>query len=332
MASPELQAVRCGKIRLRVASSGPGKGPLVILAHGWPDYWYSWRYLITPLAEAGFRVLAPDMRGFGGSDAPPEIADYAMPRLVSDMVGLVDAAGRRSATIVGHDWGASVAWHCALLAPERFHAVAALSVPHYGVSDKAPLTMLKEQSGDHFNYLLYHQQPGIAEAEYEADPECLFRMLYCAPDTPREPPAISDPDRHAGGWIGRWGKPREWTDWFGPEDLARHVAVYRASGFHGGLNWYRNIDANWRYMRSRSQTVHQPAWFMVGSRDLTVAGKTRDVVEGRMRRVMPDLREFHWLEGRGHWIQKEAASHCIEALLPFLEEVNEYKQKDISVL
>lgn len=301
--------------------AGSRGDPLVILAHGWPESWYSWRHQIPVLAAAGYHVLAPDMRGFGKTTAPPGVDDYNILHLVADMVALVDAAGAEQAVIVGHDWGAVVAWHSALLHPDRFRAVAALSVPHLGRPDDSPLRIWKKRYGDEFFYILYHQQPDVAEAEYEADPEGLLRMLYASPDTPRARPTITNPHRDAGGWIGRWGQPLELPSWMSEEDLAFYLAEFRRSGFRGGLNWYRNFERNWELMEGVDQIIEVPAQLIVGSHDLVIAHMDQDTLRQRLQPVVPRLHSLVWLEGAGHWIQQERPDECNQALLEFLAEV-----------
>jgi pimeloyl-ACP methyl ester carboxylesterase len=273
---------------------------------------------MAPLAAAGYHVLAPDMRGYGGTDAPADVAAYDIEHLVADMASIVDEAGRERAVIVGHDWGAVVAWHAALLRPDRFRAVAALSVPHFGRPPAPPLTIWKQRYGDNFYYILYHQAPGVAEREYDADPEGLLRMLYASPDSPREPPSITSPHHGAGGFIGRWGRPRELPAWLTAEDLEYYVAEFRRAGFRGGLNYYRNFDRNWQLLQAQHPVVAVPALFIAGERDPVVAHLGRDEVERRMRPLVPDLRHIEWIEGAGHWIQQERPAACNRALLAFL--------------
>jgi pimeloyl-ACP methyl ester carboxylesterase len=303
---------------MRIAQAGPERGPLVVLAHGWPESWYSWRHQIPALAAAGFHVIAPDMRGFGGTEAPPDVRQYDIAHLAADMASLVDWAGVEQAAIVGHDWGALVAWHAALLHPDRFRAVAALSVPYFGRPHAAPTRIWKQRFGDDFFYILYHQQPGLAEGEYDADPRGLLSMLYTSPDTPRHPPVISDPHRRAGGWIGRWGAPKELPAWLKQEDLDFYVDQFSRSGFRGGLNYYRNFDRNWMLMEDIDPVVKVPALFIAGDRDLTVEGYDEASVRKRMQAVVPGLSGIEWIPGAGHWIQQECPEQCNGALLGFL--------------
>ena len=162
-------------ISLHIAEAG--SGPLVVLLHGFPESWYSWRHQLPALAAAGFHAVAPDMRGYGRSEAPPEVESYDQVALAADVAGLVEALGERDAVVVGHDWGAPVAWHTALLHPDRCRAVAALSVPYRGRSPEPPLAGLKKIYGERFFYMLYFQTPGVAEAELEADVRVALRKF-----------------------------------------------------------------------------------------------------------------------------------------------------------
>ncbi|MGH8034657.1 MAG: alpha/beta fold hydrolase, partial [Lysobacterales bacterium] len=321
--APNMPIIRHRKvlsngIRLRLAEAGPETGPLLLLAHGWPESWYSWRYQIPALAAAGFHVVAPDMRGFGDSDAPREIATYDILNLVEDLAGLLPVCQAEEAVVVGHDWGAVVAWHCALVHPGRFRAVAALSIPHFGRPVDAPTRIWKQRFGDTFYYILYHQQPGVAEAEYEANPRGLLEMLYTSPDTPREPPRITDSGKDAGGWIGRWGRPRTLPAWLSQADLDYYVGEFRRSGFHGGLNYYRNFDRNWEITAQLDQVVRVPALYIAGDQDMAIAHLGLGQLRERMSAVVTDLRGLVWFEGAGHWIQQERHEECNQALLSFL--------------
>jgi len=316
-----FRTVSCNGLSMRLAEAGRPGDPLVVLAHGWPESWYSWRHQIGPLAAAGYRVTVPDMRGYGGTDAPQPVEAYDVLNLVEDVTGILDEAGKQQAAIIGHDWGAVVAWHAAMLKPERFRAVAALSVPHFGRPPAPPVSIWKKRYGDEFFYILYHQSPGVAEREYDADPEGLLRMLYSSPETPREPPAIRSSRKDAGGFIGRWGRPLERPGWLSAEDLDYYVAEFTRTGFRGGLNYYRNFDRNWSLLESHSEEIRVPALFIAGSRDLVVAHLTAEDVEQRMRPLVPRLRRIEWIEGAGHWIQQERPSTCTRVLLEFLRSL-----------
>lgn len=307
-------------IRMRLTEAGPTTGPVVLLAHGWPESWYSWRYQIPFLADAGYRVVAPDMRGFGKTDAPQDIDSYNILNLVEDLAGILPHCDTDNAVIVGHDWGALVAWHCALVHPGLFPAVAAMSVPHFGRPRQPPTRIWKDRFGDHFYYILYHQKPGVAELEYDGDPRGLLRMLYASPGATRRTPLITDPGYKAGGWIGRIGEPVDLPEWMSAKDLDFYVAQFTETGFRGGLNYYRNFDRNWVITENLDQLVSVPAMFIAGSKDLTIEHLGKEQLHERMSGLVPDLRELHWVEGAGHWIQQEESEICNRALLDFLKQ------------
>src|SRR5438105_5682973 len=174
MQETKHRVVDTNGIRMHVAECG--SGPLVVLCHGFPESWYSWRHQLRALADAGFRAVAPDMRGYGQTDRPDEIDRYTLLHLVGDMVGLLDALGADTAAIVGHDWGAPVAWHAALLRPDRFRGVIGLSVPFMPRPPVRPTTLMP-RTDDAMFYQLYFQEPGVAEAEFERDPGRTLRNL-----------------------------------------------------------------------------------------------------------------------------------------------------------
>lgn len=304
---------------LRLAYDEAGAGPVVLLAHGWPEIAHSWRNQMPALAAAGYRVVAPDMRGYGESDAPAAVEDYTILHLVGDLVGLLDHLGAAEAAIVGHDWGAVVAWHAALLRPDRFRAVAAMSVVHTLRPHHAPLATL-ERLGHRSFYWQYFQPPDIAEAELDRDVARSLRRVYHAAsgDVP--------PDWHwravvpeGGGLLDTTLEPRSPPAWLAPADFARYVAAFEQSGFRGGLNWYRNIDRNWALMAPFGDArIRQPALFIAGARDPTLKiGGRRDRLAA-MDEAVPGLRGKTLIPGAGHWVQQEAAAQVNSELLAFL--------------
>ncbi len=306
-------------IRMRIAESGDA-GPLVLLVHGWPESWYSWRHQLTALAGAGYRVVAPDMRGYGETDAPAAVEDYDIEHLAADMVGVLDALGEEQAIIIGHDWGAIVAWNSVLLHPSRFSALVAMSVPYGGRAAQSPLDGWKARFGDNFYYILYHQEPGVAEAEYDADPVGLLSRLYLSPDSPREAVEVTNPLRSAGGWIPRLGAPKEMPAWLTKEDLDYYVSQFEAAGFRGGVNYYRNFHRNWEITPQLAELqVAVPTRFIAGERDVVIAGATQDQLTAMMAPVVPDLRGVILLPDAGHWIQQELPEDTNAAILEFLE-------------
>lgn len=312
--------IEANDLRMRIAEAGDS-GPLLLLAHGWPESWYSWRHQLTFLAEAGYRVVAPDMRGYGETDKPPSVEDYDIVQLADDMVGLLDALGEESAIMVGHDWGSIVAWNSVLLHPDRFTALIAMSVPYGGRALRSPMEGWNETFGDNFFYILYHNEPGgEAEREYDNDPRGLISRLYLSPRSPREAPTITDPKRSAGGWIGRLGAPKSLPDWLTQEDLDYVVDQFEMAGFRGGVNYYRNFHRNWEITEHLQDVkVKVPTLFVAGERDSVIAGATQDALARSMGRAVEDLRGVILIPEIGHWVQQEAPSETNSAILDFLE-------------
>ncbi len=296
-----------------------GQGPVALFIHGWPECWYSWRQQMVTLANAGYRAIAPDMPGFGETDALDSIEQYNAVRICEFMRELLlQASGGTPVLLIGHDWGAINCWQFTLRHPELVSRLVNMSVPLHPVSERSPITQLREHFQNDFFYQLYFQQPGVAEAEFDADPEGILRALYCSPDTPRHPPILGRSISEGGGWIGRLGKPRQQPDWLSDEALAYYIDTYRHSGFAGGINYYRNLDENWRLMQPyREHQITCPVLFVVGSGDSTIRGADEDRLRKMMGKRIPDL-QILMLPGKGHWIQSEAVEQVNAALLSFV--------------
>jgi len=323
MASPvdgiSSRFIESNGIRMRIFEAGDS-GPLVLMAHGWPESWYNWRHQLVALAEAGYRAVAPDMRGYGDTDAPPDVDGYDIIDLTDDMVGILDALGEETAVMVGHDWGALVAWHAVVRHPQRFDGLIAMSVPYGGTAQRSPMEGWRETWGENFYYILYHNEAGgVAEAEYDSDPRGFLSRLYLSPDSPREAPLITDPHRSAGGWIGRLGAPTGLPDWLSQRDLDYIVGEFERAGFRGGINYYRNFHRNWEIsLDYESDRVTVPTLFLAGSRDIVIGGATAEQLTAMMSRVTDDLRGVVLIPGIGHWVQQEAPEATNAAMLEFL--------------
>ena len=314
-------------IRLHVAEQG--EGPLVVLCHGFPESWYSWRHQLRDLADAGFRAVAPDMRGYGQSEAPAAIDQYTLLHLVGDMVGLLDALGAPSAVIAGHDWGAPVAWHAALLRPDRFRAVIGLSVPYRPRGSARPTTVMPRTEAAVF-YQLYFQEPGVAEAELGRDPRATVRrVLYSGSgDRPRGGRAgLGSPDEvgmvpKRGGFLDHTQDPPTLPPWLTEADVDFFAGEFARTGFRGGLNWYRNIDRNWELMAPYAGAqVTVPALYVAGDRDLVVAFRGMDQLIPNLAKFVPSLRRTLMLPGCGHWTQQERAPEVSAAMIDFLRSL-----------
>ncbi len=320
------RTVEANGIRVHLAEAGAG--PLVLLCHGFPESWYSWRRQLKALAEAGYRAVAPDMRGYGQTDRPDDIEKYTLFHLAGDMVGVVAALGAERAVIVGHDWGAPVAWHAALLRPDIFRGVAGLSVPFRPRGAIRP-TSVMPQTDDSLFYQLYFQTPGVAEAELERDTRGALRcLLYSGSgDAPRrQGDAFAD---RAPGMVPRTGgfltgtvDPAQLPAWLTEADIDFYASEYARTGFRGGLNWYRNIDRNWELMAPfAGLRVTVPALYVAGDRDLVVAFSGLDKVIASLKTFVPDLKGAVVLPGCGHWTQQERAEEVNAALIRFLRDL-----------
>ena len=320
MTAPTLRFVEANGIRMRIAEMG--SGPLIVLVHGWPESWYSWRHQLPALAAAGYRAVAPDMRGYGETDKPAEVEAYDIHHLTADIAGLVDALGEKTAVLVGHDWGAIVAWNCMLLHPERFTALVAMSVPYGGRGPRSLIDQLQAVHGDDFFYILYFQEPGVPEREFDADPRGILSRLYLSPKSPREPRAVTDPKRAAGGWIPRLGAAKGLPTWLTDEDLQFYVDAFEASGFRGGINWYRNFRRNWETTpQLAGAQVRRPVLFIAGSEDVVIRGASAERLAALMAPSAPDLRGVTVLPGIGHWVQQESPEETNAAVIAFLRGI-----------
>jgi pimeloyl-ACP methyl ester carboxylesterase len=302
-----------------------GEGPLVVMCHGFPESWYSWRHQLAAVSAAGFHAVAPDMRGYGQSDRPDSIDQYTLLHLVGDMVGLLDSLGAEQAVIAGHDWGAPVAWYAALLRPDRFRAVIGLSVPFMSRSVSfpnslaAPPTSVMPRRDDAIFYQLYFQTPGVAEAELERDVRQGFLNRFG--NVPIVPPAATLMVPREGRRPLRPG-PTALPAWISGEDIDFYVSEFERTGFRGGLNWYRNIDRNWELLAPFDGVkVSVPALFMVGDRDSVLAFQGMDQVVAGLENNVPQLRGKIILQGCGHWIQQERASEVNAAMIEFLRHL-----------
>ncbi len=328
MTEPTQRIIESNGIRMNIAEQG--EGPLVLLAHGFPESWYSWRHQITALAAAGFHAVAPDMRGYGKSDAPHSIDQYTMLHLVGDMVGILDALKAPTAVIIGHDWGASVAWQAALLRPDRFRAVATLSVP-FRPRGKAPPTTLMPRTDTAQFYQLYFQEPGPAEAELGRDPRSTIRnMLFGASG---DGVAASRAAAEKGGpridlsmvpkgagFLRGSGAPATLPSWLTEKDIDFYGEEFKRTGFSGALNYYRNIDRNWEILGAmQGLQVTVPALYVAGDRDFIVGAPGTDQLIANMKNFVPGLRGVRMLSGCGHWTQQERPDEVNAALIDFLK-------------
>lgn len=301
--TPTERLVDTNGVTLKVTEAGERGNPVVVLAHGFPELAYSWRHQIPALAAAGYHVLAPDQRGYGGSSRPPDIEAYTIVELTADIAGLLDDVGADKAVLVGHDWGSPVVTNFPLFFPERVRAVAALSVAPIPRAPAPPTQIWRRIFGDNYFYILHFQEPGVADEELGADVrESLRRSLGMQGigeplDTLADRPLPPLPD------------------WISADEFEHYVRAFTETGFTGPLNWYRNFDRNWELTESTpAPTITVPTLFLAGTADpvlgFTPRDRVRDVVTGDYREIL--------IEGAGHWLQQERRDEVNAALLEFL--------------
>jgi pimeloyl-ACP methyl ester carboxylesterase len=311
-------------IRMHIAEAG--EGPLVLLLHGFPESWYSWRHQFTALAQAGYHVVAPDQRGYGQTDRPSQIEHYTQLHLTGDIVGLLNALEEQQAVVVGHDWGSPIAWDLALLRPDRVRGVVALSVPYTPRGPVSLLTAMRSLLGEGF-YMVYFQQPGRAEAELERDVrttirKILFSLSGNAPAEFRvEQPVVPQ----GKGFLDLFAQaPETLPLWLTEADIDHYTSEFEQTGFTGGLNWYRTIEKSWELMAAWiGAPVLPPALYIAGERDLVVnyPGSRERITN--MHAYVPNLKEVLLLPGCGHWTQQERPTEVNAALIEFLEALPE---------
>lgn len=325
MTDQQIRDVNVNGITLRVTTQG--QGPLVLLCHGFPETSYAWRHQLPALAQAGFRAVAPDLRGYGASDSPADAAAFTTLDVIGDLVALLDSEGADNAVIVGGDWGANIAWQAAQLRPDRFRAVAALGVPMMGRAPMMPSRLFPKTESAAF-YTHYFNEPGVAEREFERDVDATLRAIYFAASGdagPRTDPNTPNPFGmvvNGHGLLDPLPVPKTLPTWLTESDLATFVQCYQASGFRGGLNYYRNLDRNWALQGALDgKQVDVPALYLVGERDTGLAIPGMDQIIKAMPNLVPQLRATQIIPGAGHWLQQEAPQEVNQALVAFLHSL-----------
>lgn len=319
------RSVTTNGINMHIAECGvenAGKGKLVVMCHGFPESWYSWRHQLPALAAAGYHVVAPDQRGYGDTDKPEAIDAYTQQHLVGDIVGLVHALGEEDAVVVGHDWGAPVAWNAALWRPDVFRAVAALSVPTTDRASVSPIESMRATFGDRFFYILYFQTPGVAEHELSHDVAySLRRFMFGASGNAEDTglAGVMNPPPNTAYFLDQLQDTQALPEWLNQEALDYFVGEFTRNGFRGPINWYRNIERSWELSAPfQGKTIEQPALFISGDRDLI---RMNPGYEEPMRQVAVNLRDVVILPGIGHWTQQEAPAEVNQALIQFLDSL-----------
>lgn len=325
MTQPTNSFLKVNGLRLHITEQG--EGPLVLLCHGFPETSHAWRHQLPVLAEAGYRAVAPDLRGYGQSDCPAAVGAYSMRELVADLLGLLDALGEDRAVVIGGDWGASIAWQAARTHPDRFRAVGALGVPMVQRAPSKPSDIFPKTDKAWF-YTHYFSVPGVAERELEADVGTSLCKIYAAGSGAagrRDDPSTPNPFGmlpRGGGLLDPLPKPRRLPDWLPAEQLACFVSSFESSGFRGGLNYYRNLDRNWADEATmEGRRVEVPALYLVGERDTGLAIPGMQEIIAAMPVSVPDLRVSRKIPGAGHWLQQEAPAAVSGALVEFLDSL-----------
>jgi len=317
MADVTERTIHTNGVDLHVVEAGVGIP--VVLAHGFPELAYSWRHQVPALAAAGCRVIAPDQRGYGRSSQPDPIELYDIEHLVGDLVGLLDELGEERAIFVGHDWGSMVVSNLVVLAPERVSAIVNVSVPYLPRAPMPPVQMMRNAFGDSFFYIVYFQDPGIADAELGADPAQTMRRLLAnvimSEDAEPDPATFASDGR---GFVDRLPEPDHLPDWLSQAELDHYVDEFTRTGFTGGLNWYRNMDRNWTLTeRVAGAKVEVPSLFIGGKLDPVL----RMTPPENFLEPLSDHRGTVRIEGAGHWVQQEKPDEFNAALLQFVHEL-----------
>ena len=318
---PEFRTIDAGAAQIRVAVEG--QGPLVLMVHGFPESWFSWRHQIGPIAEAGFTAAAMDVRGYGGSDKPADVAAYSMEAITADVAGVAKALQPDApAILIGHDWGAPIVWNSALSRPEAFSAVAGLSVAFSGVPARPFTEIFKEAFTDKglFFYQAWFQEVGPPEAEAEADVRGFLRKFYYF--ISGEAPRTSGPvKRHGASMLEGLADPDVFPAWLTPADLHYYVGEFTASGFFGPISRYRNHERDFAWLQQfKGRTLDMPTLLIGGDRDPAFNGFGRIADPGAMmRQHATDLRGVHVLPGCGHWTQQERPAEVTALLLDWLK-------------
>jgi len=310
-----------------------GEGPAILLCHGFPETSQSWHKQIPILAAAGYRAIAPDLRGYGESSIPESGDVYTTFHLVGDLIGLMDALSIERTVIMGNDWGATIAWQMALIRPDRIRGVVALGVPMMGRAPMPPTQMFPRTKEALF-YTLYFQEPGLAERELERDIPTTLRRIYHAASGEAGPRRPGDgtpnpfgmvvPDR---GMLQDLPDPVGLPAWLSSTDFEAYTAAFARSGFRGGLNYYRNLDRNWQLQASlEGMRVEVPALFAIGSRDVGLSIPGMDQIIADMSKLAPRLRRCVTIDDAGHWLQQERADAINSLILSFMATLDDSAQ------
>ncbi|AMT72421.1 alpha/beta fold hydrolase [Mycobacteroides immunogenum] len=326
MTAPQIthRQLSVNGIDMHVAEQG--QGPAVVLCHGFPGLWYTWRHQLAALSAAGYRAIAPDMRGYGHTTAPRDITAYDRASTVGDLVGLLDALDLRDAVFCGHDFGAHLVWDMPAWAGDRVRALFQLSVPRARRLPVTPSVGFNYLASQHFTHLEYFQEPGLAESELDAQPKMFLATLFHAlSGANRYLDCWNHPARVEGKRNGYLDvlpspPPLPWN-WLSGHDLDYYAAEFARTGFTGGLNWYRAEDLVWSQNKDlHDKPIEVPVAFLAGSADPVLEILGRDPMAA-MADLVPGLRSTQIVQGAGHFVQMERPDVVNRAMVEFLDSL-----------
>ncbi|MFW6412609.1 MAG: alpha/beta fold hydrolase [Oceanicaulis sp.] len=314
MPMPPARRIDAGEVTLSVHEAGPAGGLPVLLMHGWPELALSWAAQIEALANAGCRVIAPDNRGFGASDRPYDIEAYGIDKLVGDVTGLLDALQIERAVIAGHDWGGILMWHAACLVPDRFLGAIGVNTPHLPRGAVPPTDVFRELGGE--EHYIVRFQDEAADSLFEGREDDFFAFVFGGPlpaaAVDRPPSTMTRLPRRFEAFVARGGRPEDQIV-VPAETRAEYARIYRETGFRGGLNWYRNFDANWARMGGVDHRLAMPCLMISAECDFMLPPR----LAGWMPALCRDL-EMHVIEDCGHWTQYEAPDRLNALMLDWI--------------
>jgi pimeloyl-ACP methyl ester carboxylesterase len=314
-AFPEPTMVKTNGIDMAVYEAGPKSGVPVVLCHGFPELAYSWRHQLPALAAAGFRVIAPDQRGYGRTSRPEKIEAYDMANLTSDLAGLLDALDIESAIFAGHDWGGIVVWSMPLMHPKRVRGVIGVNTPFLPRLPMDPIMAMKARFGEDM-YIVFFQKPGEADGLLAKDVGRTFRFFMRKGVTAEEFAKRPESERNLALVKALQTDEAQWpgvpllTD----EELRYFVETFTRTGFTGGINWYRNFSRNWRLSGTLEQKVRVPGLMIMAEDDVVLSPAMADGME----RFVPDL-ERKLIRHCGHWTQQEHPDEVNTIMIDWLK-------------
>jgi pimeloyl-ACP methyl ester carboxylesterase len=313
---PQSRVVKTNGIDMAVYEAGPGDGFPVVLCHGFPELAYSWRYQLPALAEAGFRAIAPDQRGYGGTSAPDDVLSYDMAHLTGDLAGLLDALELKKAVFVGHDWGGLVVWQMPIFHPDRVAGIIGVNTPFLARPPIDPVMAMRVVYGENM-YIVFFQQPGVADALLAQDVGKSFRFFMRKNGfTAEEYAKLPKEARNLELVQALQGDENSWTGeaLMTPEDLQVFIDAFTRTGFTGGINWYRNISRNWEHSGTMEQKVRVPGLMIMAEDDIVLSPAMADGME----RFVPDLEKV-LIKRCGHWTQQEHPEETNRAMIDWLK-------------